>query len=304
MIEPHPEWVDLNSFLADFGDLYRSRFQSRGLEFQLIAPAPPGVQLWLDSRRMSQVMENLLANALRFTKRGWVAVRVFRDGDTWTFQVEDSGVGIPVDQQTSVFEPFVQKHGQDNRQFGGTGLGLAICRSLVRGLGGQLTLESEPGVGSRFTVVFPNLASRAAPRGSSGAMPSVPSGQSLLVADDEPSTHLLVSGFLRGTSVSIFSARNGLEAVEMWKAYRPRVALLDLKMPGVSGIEAARRIRAFDHGGRTKILAMSAMRPSNAEASEGRSLWSGFLEKPFRREDFLKFLSNHLTFVDESASSP
>lgn len=302
VVEPHPEWVGLKAFLDDIADLYRTRFQRRGLEFQVTPPDGPDVQLWIDSRRLNQILGNLLSNALRFTKRGWVTLQVQRTADTWSFQVEDSGVGIPRDQQRTIFEPFVQKQGQDNKRFGGTGLGLAICRTLTQSLGGQLSLESEPGVGSRFSVTFDKVPSRETtpePVTRTGGV----AGATLLVADDEPSNHLLVRGFLRGTPVNILSANSGAQAVELWKEHRPRLVLLDLRMPGVSGLEVARRIKAFDPQGRSKILAMSATRPSHAEAAEGRNLWTGFLEKPFGKQDFLKFLSKHLTFVDESVGS-
>jgi len=303
VVEPHPEWVPLGEFLDDMADLYRSRFQRRGLEFQVHAPEGPPVQLWIDPRRLTQILGNLLSNALRFTKRGWVAVRVTRTGEEWSFRVEDSGVGIPRDQQKTIFEPFVQKAGQNNRKFGGTGLGLAICRTLTQSLGGRLALESEPGSGSCFSVCFDRLPSRpdviAVTPGA-----TIESGATLLVADDEPSNHLLVKGFLRGTPVRILSAHSGAQAVDLWRTYRPRLVLLDLRMPGVSGVEVARRIRAFDVPKTTKVLTMSATKPSAAEESEGRQLWSGFLEKPFTKQDFLKFLSKHLTFVDESQTSP
>jgi CheY-like chemotaxis protein len=120
----------------------------------------------------------------------------------------------------------------------------------------------------------------------------------ILVADDERTNYLLVQGFLRGTPITILTAGDGLEAVELWKAHRPQVVLMDLRMPTLSGLEAARRIQTLDTRQETRLLAMSATRMSPAEAFEGRDVWSGFLEKPFAKKDFLKFLSNHLTFVD------
>lgn len=302
VVEPHPEWVPLRTFLEETADLYRSRFHRRGLEFQVHQPPGEPVQVWTDPRRLSQILGNLLSNALRFTKRGWVALKVVQDGPRWTFLVEDSGVGIPPDQQGLIFEPFVQKHGQDSRRFGGTGLGLAICRTLAQGLGAHLGLESEVGVGSRFSVIFDALDHRPEPAAPVLKAPNP--GLTLLVADDEASNHLLVKGYLRGSPVTVLTASSGTQAFELWKEHRPKAVLLDLRMPGLSGIEVARRIRSFDIQRKTTILTMSASPPSPAEAAEGRDLWSAFVEKPFGKQDLLKFLSKHLTFVDEFVGSP
>jgi CheY-like chemotaxis protein/anti-sigma regulatory factor (Ser/Thr protein kinase) len=298
VVEIHPEWMNLPSFLEDLDDLFRTRFRRRGLEFLVEPPTGPTMELLTDPGRLSQILSNLLSNALRFTKRGWVALRVVQKGPSWEFAVEDSGVGIPADQRQTIFEPFVQKQGQDSQRFGGTGLGLAICRTLAQSLDARLGLESTVGSGSRFTLTFDQLqfrpeARRPADSGSS-SLPKL----TLLVADDERTNFLLVQGFLRGTQVSIITASDGLEAIEMWKAHHPQVVLMDLRMPSLSGLEAGRRIRALDASGRTRLLAMSATKMSQTEVFEGRTVWSGFLEKPFAKKDFLKFLSNHLSLVD------
>lgn len=304
LVETRPEWVDLFQFLGDIDALFRTRHQRRGLEFVVEAPECPGIELWIDPGRLTQILGNLLSNSLRFTKRGWVALRVHDRGDSWEFVVEDSGVGVPLDQQETIFEPFVQKQGQNPRQYGGTGLGLAICRTLSQSLGGSLSLVSEPGHGSRFTVSFPGLKSRTYEGKCQDEETSLESsGVTLLVADDEKTNQLLVQGFLKGTSVGVIEALDGFQAVEVWKRRRPQVILMDLRMPGLSGLEAARRIRALDPLGSTKLLAMSATKPSVIELAEGLPLWSGYLEKPFSKQEILKFLSKHLTIVDDSAKS-
>jgi len=302
VVEPHPEWTSLRSFLEDIGDLFKTRLRRRGLEFLIESPEGPALELYVDSGRLIQILGNLLSNSLRFTKRGWVALRVTNQGGAWEFSVEDSGVGIPADQQKTIFDPFVQKQGQDAQKFGGSGLGLAICRTLTQSMGGRLGLESEVGSGSRFSVSFERVESRLeAPRDSPATDGAFP-GMTVLVADDERSNHLLIRGFLRGTPVTVVSAFDGVQAVELWKQNRPLLVLMDLRMPRLSGLDAARRIRVLDPGRRTRFLAMSATRLSSAEAAEGKDIWAGFLEKPFDKKDFLKFLSKHLTFVDEPST--
>jgi CheY-like chemotaxis protein len=298
VVETHAEWTDLTSFLEDLDDLFRTRFKRRSLEFLVAAPEGPAVELWIDPGRLSQILSNLLSNALRFTKRGWVALRVAQRGASWEFAVEDTGVGIPADQQRTIFEPFVQKQGQNEQHFGGTGLGLAICRTLAQSLGGRLGLQSEVSSGSRFTLTFDQLPFRPEACSSFESFSSSLPKMTLLIADDERTNFLLVQGFLKGTPVNLLTAGDGVEAVELWKQHRPRIVLMDLRMPSLSGWEAARRIRALDTQGQTCLLAMSATSLSPSEAFEGRGIWSGFLEKPFTKKDFLKFLSNHITIVD------
>ena len=302
VVEPHPEWTSVRRFLEDISDLFKTRFRRRGLEF-LVEPAEGcDVELWIDSGRLTQILGNLLSNSLRFTKRGWVALKVKNQGPAWEFAVEDSGVGIPLDQQKTIFDPFVQKQGQDSQKFGGSGLGLAICRTLAQSMGGRLGLVSEPGSGSRFSVIFDHVEFRPEsvgnPTDSTGLLP----GTTLLVADDERSNHLLIQGFLRGSQVKVLSAFDGLQAVELWKQHRPTLVLMDLRMPRLSGLDTARRIMALDSARSTRFLAMSATKQSISEVAEGKNIWMDFLEKPFDKKEILKFLAKHLTFVDESST--
>jgi len=304
LVETHPEWVPLTSFLEDIDALFQTRHRRRGLEFVIDAPKDPDLEVWTDPGRLTQILGNLISNALRFTKRGWVALRVVRSETTWDFAVEDSGVGIPVDQQKAIFEPFVQRQGQASEQFGGTGLGLAICRTLTQSLDGQIFLESEPGHGSRFTLRFAGMKSRINPGQLTGPHSTLEAqGVTLLVADDERTNHLVIRGFLKGTGITVLEVSDGIQAVEIWKTKRPQVILMDLRMPVLSGLEAARRIRALDPHGSTRLLAMSGTKPSPGEVAEGRSLWSGFLEKPFNKQQILNFLSKHLTIVDDFSKS-
>lgn len=299
VIEPLPEWAPVKPFLDDLGDLFRTRLRRRGLEF--IIEGPDDLDVWVDYKRLSQILSNFLVNALKFTKRGWVALRVFHKDDAWAFHVEDSGVGVPLDQQKAIFEPFVQGQGQTAR---GTGLGLAICRTLAHSLNARLALESSPGEGSRFSVIFDQLQSRPTPRAPAAAAPAALPPATLLMADDEPSNIMLVQQYLRGWPVTLVTASDGAQAIEQWKRHRPQAVLMDLRMPGTSGWEAAKSIRQLDPEGETRLLAMSAATFTATEETEGRALWSGFLEKPFSKHAFLKFLANHLTFVDEATAKP
>ena len=303
-IEPRPEWTPVKAFVDDLSDLFRVRFRRRGLEFIVEVPRED-LDVWIDRRRLAQILSNFLVNALKFTKRGWVALRVFNKGPGWAFHVEDSGVGVPLEQQKAIFEPFIQAPDDSGSPHpSGTGLGLAICRTLAHSLNGRLALESSPGEGSRFSVIFDGLETRESPQAPPAAAPSPLPPVTVLMADDEPSNMILVRQYLRGGPVNFVTAQDGLQAVEQWKAHQPSVVLMDLRMPGLSGWEAAQRIRALDSERKTRLLAMSAAPLTDQEAAEGKDLWSGFLEKPFSKQALLKFLANHLSFVDEATTKP
>lgn len=297
VIRPQPEWVSVRTFLDDLAALYRSRIRRRELEFVVEYPADPNQSLWIDAARLSQVLGNLLSNSLRFTKRGWIALRAIQDDTCWTFQVEDSGDGIEPDQQKTIFEPFVQQSGQDPHRFGGSGLGLAICRTLTRSLGGSLNLRSRPGAGSCFSVSFDPLPSRPTETVPDEDTIHLPATE-LMVVDDEPSNHLLIQGYLRGTPVHIVSAFSGNQAVALWNDHKPKAVLVDLNMPGMSGSETALTLKSREPNWPGVYLAMSANTPHTSPGTE--NWWKGFLEKPFGRVEFLKFLSKYLTFVDGS----
>lgn len=272
-----PEWVNLKDFLEEISLLNRERFRHRGLEFLVDAPGLD-VQLWVDPVRLRQILDNLLGNALEFTSKGWVALRVVDQGGAWSFSVEDTGVGIALSRQKDLLKT-------------DAGLGLLICRTLAGRLGGALAFESEPGHGSKFTLSLPGLVARPAQERERNI--------SILVADDEKMIHLLIQSFLKGLPVTILEAHDGAEAVEVWMAHRPDLVLMDLRMPKLSGVEAARRIYTFDPTSPTKILAMSGMRPAEGELIGGRRLWSGYLEKPFTQQELLRLVTRFVTLKGE-----
>ena len=279
------EWVAIDQLLEDLELQYRFRFQRRGIELLIEAPQCTGLQVAIDPGRLTRILDHLLGNALSFTQRGWVALRVLQSDGVWTFVVEDSGMGISLKQQKLLHTT-------------GMGVGTAICHTLVRSLGGTLTVESEPGHGARFTVTLSGLESRS-DEGSCSEGAAEVTGPTLLVADDEKTIHLLIQGFLKGSGVNIIDAFDGVQAVEMWSAQRPDVVLMDLRMPKLSGREAARRIMAIDPHSSTRLLAMSAISPASKDLADSNPLWSGYLAKPFTKQGLLRFLSRYVTLSGE-----
>ena len=240
-----------------------------GLRFE-IAPGVPA-RLIGDSHRLSQILNNLIGNAIKFTKEGAVTLRVSRavtdlpvDEGTVAlhFEVEDTGIGIPADQQEAVFEPFKQADESTTRHYGGTGLGLSISTRLVEGMGGRLWLESEGGQGSTFHFIIrariavdaPAAGLRAAPAG--GPSPSL----NILLAEDNRVNQRVAVAMLEREGHRVTVVDNGTSVVEAASRTAFDVILMDVQMPGMSGFEATSAIRAREAltGAHAAIVAMTA----------------------------------------------
>ena len=224
------------------------------------------------------------------------------------FEVEDTGPGIAPEDQERIFEPFVQA-GKSSVQKG-TGLGLAISRRFVEMMGGTLGVESAPGGGSRFTVELP------AEPASQAEIPSVRAGgehlfaleaggpeRRVLVVDDTTENAMLLERMLTRAGFQVRLAPNGERGIEVFQEWRPHFIWMDVKMPGIGGLEAARRIRRLHDGGAVKIAALSA---SVFESERGEVLEAGiddFISKPFRPEEVFLCMARHLGLRYRSAEA-
>jgi CheY-like chemotaxis protein/anti-sigma regulatory factor (Ser/Thr protein kinase) len=263
--------------------MWRPRAEAKGLTLSLETPGdlPPIVQG--DSLRLQQVLFNLLSNAVKFTDRGRVAVRATWSDSRLVVEVEDTGCGIPHDRLTQVFDSFEQADVGTTRRYGGTGLGLAISRRLAALMEGGLEVESVPGRGSvfRFEGRFPAVAATA-PRPEAEATDAGGlEGLQVLAAEDHPVNRRILALLLEPLGCRLAVVENGAEAVAA-AAERPfDVILLDMQMPVMDGLDAARAIRAGAGPCRdTPIVALTA----NA-LDVHRQAWlavgaAGFLTKP------------------------
>lgn len=305
---------DLRKTVSGVLDIFRGRAEAKGL--RLKADIPEGLpRLWRgDARHLRQVLANLLGNAVKFTDSGHVEVRVEFDAEAAAvasgrsgnrvvlkFAVSDTGIGIPEDKLTDVFEPFAQADTSTSRRHGGTGLGLAISRRLCDLMGGRIWAVSRPGWGSTFFFLLP--LQEATP-GEVSATTAVElearryAHGHVLVVDDSDLNCLVLGDMLRGLGLTVDTAANGAEAVRLYQETSYSLVFLDIQMPVMDGFAAAAAMRKAEAGEppdrRRPIIALSA---TALKDDRDRALEAGcddYVVKPLRKEALLGVLKTYL----------
>ena len=240
----------------------------KGVTFEVTVD-PEAQGLWLtDGARLGQVLANLASNAVKFTACGAVRVGISVCDDALRFEVSDTGPGIPAEDIGKLFKKFSQADGSISRRYGGTGLGLAISAQLVELLGGRIEVTSTPGVGANFTFALP--MAHAGPRESGTDLRADPSelrapqddgALRVLAVDDNPTNRQVIAAMLEALGLEVVLAASGPEALAIFVGSRFDLVLMDIQMPGMSGVEAAREIIAIEAAaGRaaTPIVALTA----------------------------------------------
>ena len=309
---------DLLELVRGVEVMFRLRAEAKALSFAvLVAPGCPRY-LESDEGKIRQVLINLLGNAVKFTERGSITMRVAveqpSNGQCWlSAQVDDSGVGIEAEEQRALFRPFAQSQSGRSLQ-NGTGLGLAISQEFARLMGGSITVSSEAGRGSTFRFAIPVQLRDIAPvpnpsedRRVTGFQPGVDAPRVLIVDDDQLNRGWLME-MLNLIGFEVREAENGREAVLAWEQWRPHAILMDVRMPVIDGLEATRMIRTHPEGSDTVIISLTASAMDEHRRLVMESGVTDFLSKPVRENELLTLLQVHLGLAyryseTESASS-
>jgi CheY-like chemotaxis protein len=272
-----------------------------------------------DPTKVRQVLVNLIGNAVTYTEKGSVTVRLHAElmdrpqHLLLTFDVLDTGIGIAPEDQDCIFEPFVQ--GGSSGVHKGTGLGLSISKHFVELMGGAIHVESAPGTGSLFLVELPVEraeqseveAGKIDCREITGLAPGQPEYR-ILIVEDRRENWLLLERLLQNAGFHVRVAQDGAQGIEIFRGWRPHLIYMDMRLPIIGGLEAARRIRATQGGEHVKIVAITASAFARDREKVLAAGMDDLVRKPYRQEEILDCLARQLgvryVYKENTPASP
>ena len=291
---------------SEIADIFRIRMGEHELELILEIDASIPNSLMLDSIRLRQILFNLLGNAIKFTDTGYIKIKAYSNNMNKSnncvdliIEVEDTGIGISENEQELIFQDFEQSSGQSVKQYGGTGLGLSISKRLVEMMGGEISLKSNVGEGSIFSIKLRRVEI------SSVLVESVSkilktSGfifepATIMVVDDVANNRALLLEHFTATNLTVIEAKNGLEAVNLAKEHELALILMDIRMPLMNGYQAAEEIKVFS---KTPIIALTASVMVDEFERIKAHNFKGYLKKPILKHELITELSQFLAFKE------
>jgi signal transduction histidine kinase/CheY-like chemotaxis protein len=307
MVRLSRDTVPLGEFLDQLVDMFRLQALAKGLDFRFQCPSHLPPYVYTDQKRLRQILINLLSNAIKYTERGSVALNVRYRNEVAEFEVLDTGPGIPDSERERIFKPFERGGSPAVRSIPGTGLGLTITKLLTQIMGGELSVHSVEGEGTRFTVGLQLTQ-------ASHVSPEVPAGQSIcgyagarqsvLIADDDPAHLELMQELLQPLGFTLYLARDGTTCIQLAEQFQPQLAMIDLSMPDMTGWQVIDALHSDSALGSMKIVIVSAnaheFRPPTA------GIYDAFVAKPVSLSLLLEHLGSllRLEWVYRSAMLP
>ena len=295
--------------VEEVAEIYSTLAESKGIGFRLLVSPGAGAGRSGDEHRLKQVLHNLLNNAMKFTADGEVTLKLSaRKNKPLIFEVTDSGIGMTDEQLKNIFQAFRQAGADISARYGGTGLGLAVVRDMTRLMGGEIDVTSTPGHGTTFRVTLP-LEEVALPQPAEAGDEAAPEvrpvrdsypGRRALVADDSSTNRLVITTMLGSSGIEIEEARDGRDAIEIWKAAQEArdgapydILMIDISMPEMDGMACLDEIRRLEKE--------AGLQPAPAVAATANAMpqqiadyivagFDSFLSKPFRQRELLELL--------------
>ncbi|MFC5556865.1 hybrid sensor histidine kinase/response regulator [Methylobacterium iners] len=298
-LQIHRNEVRLAEFLDQIVDMFRLQANGAGLEFRFTTAGRLPAVVATDEKRLRQILLNLLSNAIKFTPGGHVALAVTYRNQIADFTVTDTGLGISAGDLERIFEPFERGSNPVAQGVPGTGLGLTIAQLLAQILGGEITVSSEPGRGTRFRVrlMLASVPDPAPATLPAALPPAVVRGyagprRTILVADDDDAHRVLMREILEPLGFTVLEAPDGPTCLALAEGRRPDLFLLDIAMPGMSGWDLAKALREADHGAR--IAMMSANVHEISPTRDGDAPHNDIIPKPFDLRHLLERIAAQL----------
>lgn len=302
-LDINPDTVNISALVDEVVGTARSLAEQNKNRLNVECPVDIG-SIMVDALRLKQILLNLLSNACKFTKGGDVSLRVTTapaEGRGWiNFVVADTGIGMTPDQMNKLFEEFVQADQTTARRFGGTGLGLAITRKLCTMMGGDVTVTSESGKGSTFTVrlpAAPEIATGVSDQAARIAEQNVPVGDCVLVIDDDPTARELIANYLREGGLSVVTAAGGREGLKRAEELHPIAITLDVLMPDIDGWTVLAALRGNPSLSNIPVVMVTITDPDRKGIALGAA---GYLTKPIDRNRLIALLQPYQSRVQRT----
>jgi HAMP domain-containing protein/signal transduction histidine kinase len=309
----NPERFALTGLIEDLRGVFGPLTEEKRLGFTITTASGVPADLVTDKQRLRQILYNLLSNAVKFTERGRVELRIETAAGQvpgtipWiVFSITDTGIGISQDNLTSIFSAFQQADGTTSRRYGGTGLGLAICREVAARLGGEVTVHSELGVGSTFSLHLPLTQHGGGPhpRGlcSDGSVRPVPAamphealrGHKVLVVDDDPRNAFVLADVLEMHGMTVVQATDGRKAIAELAAGDIDLVLMDVMMPRMDGYETTRAIRRMPQYASLPVITVTARAMQGDREKSIDAGATDYITKPIDIEELLNCMERWL----------
>ncbi len=285
---------NLAQLVDEIDAMFSYRAKSLGLQWKAVLRDEEPYMLIGDAQRISQVLINLIGNAIKFTEEGEVSLEVHREADSLYFTVKDSGIGMSRDVMTRIFQRFEQADGSISRKFGGSGLGLYISLNLAELMGGHIDVSSNEGEGSTFELVLPYKRSDDLVQSGSGEDDEVEEQFEghVLIAEDTVMLQQLERRMLEKRGITVTIVGNGEQAIQKATETSFDLILMDMQMPVMDGVEATRILRQLNNS--TPIIAVTANVMQKHKDIFSDAGGDGFLFKPFDKEELTKVLQHYL----------
>ncbi|MDP4266714.1 MAG: PAS domain S-box protein [Bacteroidota bacterium] len=300
------EPVNLISIIKDIENIFIQNINQKGLLFKIEIDKDFPYALILDEIRIRQILFNLIGNAVKFTEKGHIILRINKIIKNKNIidlivSIEDTGIGISKDQQELIFETFGQQKGQNTKKYGGTGLGLTISKRLVEMMGGKIYVYSEPEKGSVFKFVVPDVEVSTneivyTKEKTFDISTLIFEKAKLLIVDDVESNRKLITDILENSNLNIYEAQNGQQALDLAMQFLPDLILMDLKMPIMNGYDATKVLKNAEATKSIPVIAISASSKLILHDDESKSIFDDYLMKPINITELTDLLKKYLKY--------